>query len=472
MMLCLEDGWDITAQVASIAQICLDPYYRTIEGFRVLVEKEWLALGHRFNHRSNLSNANADSGFTPIFLQFLDVVHQIQLQFPLAFEFNQYYLKFLAYHHVSCRFHTFLCDCENQRFQAGFMSHKKTKNHDPLHSSDDESTLGMASNSTPTKSNSLHNNGIHPGMNVFDYIDRLHVKTPIFFNFMYSVNLQQTVLRPYSCISDLAIWDYYLEEEIRYGPSYDFELILQEQEEAEQCASDSLSLPKNRENLIAGYDCLSREDIDAFSYLLEEIGKLEQDLGLLPRSWQFHLGCLEIPPPVPPRESSSHAAVVPLTPFSYNRQHSRTSHKRSTMELILKNKMGTASVAPYGTEVDPHSGSVYSNAHKFEKINYTTPASCDVCHSLLWGPRTGLRCVDCGINVHEKCRDKAPKNCAKFKGALPKDATSENFDHFSRDVDNGKSRLHMEDEDVFYPRNMDDNSQIIYQGYLYKQVSF
>ena len=64
------------------------------------------------------------------------------------------------------------------------------------------------------------------GINVFDYIDRVHVKMPVFYNFMYSLDLQQTVLRPYCNISDFQIWDYYLAEELRHGPSYDYELIM------------------------------------------------------------------------------------------------------------------------------------------------------------------------------------------------------------------------------------------------------
>ena len=72
--------------------------------------------------------------------------------------------------------------------------------------------------------------------------------------------------------------------------------------------------------------------------------------------------------------------------FLIFRQHGRIMHKKTTMEVILKNKMGSgypvsASGAASGAvEVDPASGTVYSHAHKFEKINYTTPAQCDVCH--------------------------------------------------------------------------------------------
>ena len=76
-MICLEDGWDVTAQLTSTSELLLDPHYRTIEGFSMLIEREWLSMGHRFTRRNN-HTIDDQTGFAPIFLQFLDVVHQVR----------------------------------------------------------------------------------------------------------------------------------------------------------------------------------------------------------------------------------------------------------------------------------------------------------------------------------------------------------------------------------------------------------
>ncbi|KRX00915.1 hypothetical protein PPERSA_09521 [Pseudocohnilembus persalinus] len=47
-----SDGWDRTSQLCSLAQIIMDPYFRTIEGFQVLIEKEWVSFGHQFGIRA------------------------------------------------------------------------------------------------------------------------------------------------------------------------------------------------------------------------------------------------------------------------------------------------------------------------------------------------------------------------------------------------------------------------------------
>uniref|UniRef100_A0A5F8G7P3 Phosphatidylinositol-3,5-bisphosphate 3-phosphatase MTMR2 n=1 Tax=Monodelphis domestica TaxID=13616 RepID=A0A5F8G7P3_MONDO len=111
-----SDGWDRTAQLTSLAMLMLDGYYRTIRGFEILVEKEWLSFGHRFQLRIGHGDKNhADADRSPVFLQFIDCVWQMTRQFPTAFEFNEYFLITILDHLYSCLFGTFLCSSEQQR---------------------------------------------------------------------------------------------------------------------------------------------------------------------------------------------------------------------------------------------------------------------------------------------------------------------------------------------------------------------
>lgn len=88
-----SDGWDRTPQLVATALLCLDPYYRTVEGFRVLVEREWLSFGHKFADRIGFGPGSDETNERcPVFLQWLDCVHQIQKQFPCSFEFSMAYL--------------------------------------------------------------------------------------------------------------------------------------------------------------------------------------------------------------------------------------------------------------------------------------------------------------------------------------------------------------------------------------------
>ncbi|XP_040282241.1 myotubularin-related protein 2 [Bufo bufo] len=113
-----SDGWDRTPQLTSLAMIMLDGYYRTIRGFEVLVEKEWLSFGHKFFLRVGHGNKNhPDADRSPVFLQFIDCVWQMTRQFPHAFEFNEHFLLTILDHLYSCLFGTFLCDSEQQRVE-------------------------------------------------------------------------------------------------------------------------------------------------------------------------------------------------------------------------------------------------------------------------------------------------------------------------------------------------------------------
>jgi len=122
-----SDGWDRTSQVCALAQVFLDPFYRTVKGFCRLIEKDWCSFGHQFQHRLgqlNLHQYNPSHGSTnleqeqsPVFLQWIECVYQILKIFPSFFEFNEDLLIFINYHSSSCQFGNFLSNNQKDRVE-------------------------------------------------------------------------------------------------------------------------------------------------------------------------------------------------------------------------------------------------------------------------------------------------------------------------------------------------------------------
>ncbi|XP_071990422.1 phosphatidylinositol-3,5-bisphosphate 3-phosphatase MTMR6 [Engystomops pustulosus] len=109
-----SDGWDRTSQVCSLGSLLLDPFYRTIKGFMVLIEKDWISFGHKFADRCGQLDSDSKE-ISPVFTQFLECVWHLTEQFPQAIEFNEAFLLQIHEHVHSCQFGNFIGKCEKER---------------------------------------------------------------------------------------------------------------------------------------------------------------------------------------------------------------------------------------------------------------------------------------------------------------------------------------------------------------------
>ncbi|VDN33102.1 unnamed protein product [Gongylonema pulchrum] len=108
------DGWDRTTQIVTLAKVIADPYYRTTEGFKNLIRRDWIDFGHKFADRMAFENS-VSAEASPVFLQWLDCVHQLHHMHPDAFQFTLSYLTKLALHCYSGLFGTFLWNSNYER---------------------------------------------------------------------------------------------------------------------------------------------------------------------------------------------------------------------------------------------------------------------------------------------------------------------------------------------------------------------
>jgi hypothetical protein len=93
----------------------IDGYYRTLIGFQVLIEKEWIWYGYPFFRALGHLQLNSENDQAPTFLHFIECVWQLLIQFPRHFQFNEKFLIYILDSMYSCEFGTFLCSSEAQR---------------------------------------------------------------------------------------------------------------------------------------------------------------------------------------------------------------------------------------------------------------------------------------------------------------------------------------------------------------------
>ncbi|KIH66986.1 DENN domain protein [Ancylostoma duodenale] len=355
--LCIEEGWDATCQLMSLAQLMLDPYYRTIDGFQVLIEKEWLAFGHRFSHRANHTISSQNSGITPVFL--------LMAQFPGAFEINDFYLRFLAYHSQSAFFRTFLLDCESERVQLEQLVPETGEGHRGC---------------------------------IWLYIKEKTSRNTIFHNLLYSPD-GQGVLLPACSVAALQIWTFYSEETLSHGSPYDIDLA-----EAELAERDEEQFAHSGEGVTTGNaaariidSTVTSQDLrreDGITFLVQTNDRLnpldKPRVGGWLATWQTAEERILVKDEEDQDEKEE-------KPRDWDWQVRRVLMKRAALRLLLRGVTSRSAA----------SQKTVARNHVFEHYGASgaQPSECALCHFPLYGTvvRTGQRCRQCGVIAHDKC---------------------------------------------------------------------
>ena len=78
------------------------------------------------------------------------------------------------------------------------------------------------------------------------------------------------VLRPYSNISNLVIWEYFLKEDLAHGPSFDLDIVAKETRLIEeQELVDGPLTPSHRKIINGCYDNIEYQEPDSCTFLIQ-----------------------------------------------------------------------------------------------------------------------------------------------------------------------------------------------------------
>ena len=114
-------------------------------------------------------------------------------QFPVAFEFNNFFLKALAFHTTTNRFFDWLLDCDADRVACGLLQFD---------------ALEIEKTSEPVL--------------FWDFVDRQWESSPIYCNFLYDAQRSHNlILNPKCALPYLHIWDYFHGQTLSDDLTYD-----------------------------------------------------------------------------------------------------------------------------------------------------------------------------------------------------------------------------------------------------------
>jgi alpha-tubulin suppressor-like RCC1 family protein len=244
-----SDGWDRTTQLVCLAQLMLDPYFRTIRGFQVLIEKDWLRFGHRFGDRQGHFPDTSGSSqvgrrkhkhhtgripplfqFTsyffllllaqvsPIFLQFLDCVWQCTKQFPTCFEFNTRFLIKIFDHSHSGKYANFFCNSDRERRDMSRNPcFSASPSGSPSPTSPPSFSSGSGSGTSSAHSSMLGDNGETTKLKGACLWERMQKKASKYRNPDYLFSARNEELLPIANLKAVRLWrDFFFRWETSY----------------------------------------------------------------------------------------------------------------------------------------------------------------------------------------------------------------------------------------------------------------
>lgn len=100
--------------IAALSQLFLEPHYRTIMGFCVLLEQNWVSLYYPFSEGCALIKKGEDKKRFPYWEAFISIVHALFICYPTEFEFGEELLHWLLYESYGFRFTEFLFPLANR----------------------------------------------------------------------------------------------------------------------------------------------------------------------------------------------------------------------------------------------------------------------------------------------------------------------------------------------------------------------